>query len=375
MADAVKIGIGQRVFEYAKEECGGDIARLLATTVDSLPDSGVQMLVWLTTEPHDTNEDAWRGADRGQLLYDIYTNGINTTRGRATHAMAKLIANDATYIQRFDAALERLASEPQPSVASCMALALRTLAYHDAGRALSLFQRMDFSEERLLATRHVYGFIRENMEHRFVELRDVILRALRSAHPDVRQTGARLTCLAALHHAEARDLATEARRGDVHQRRGVAEVASANIGDATHRRWCEGALRCLFSDNDAEVRKIAASCFRYVPEDGLDAYGDLIEAFCASQAHEENPFPLIRALKNARSQLPGTVFLACESFLDRLAAGDTRSHIVGRSEVVELAFRIYQHHQNDEWASAALDLIDRVCLELDESEGFEDFDR
>ena len=375
LADPIKVGIAQRTFEYAEDECGGEIAALLATTSGTLPDVGVQMLVSLTTDRHDADEEAWRDAERGELLYDIYTNGINTTRGRVALAIGELFSKDESYIERFGAALDRLAREPKPSVASCVARALRVVAYHDAERGLSLFKSMDFSEEQLLATRPVYEFMHENIWHGLTELHAVILRALRSTHPEVRQPGGRLACLAALHHADADDLATEARQGDVHQRRGVAEVASANIGDATHRKWCEEALRCLFSDSDAEVRKIAASCFRYVPEDDLDAYGDLIEAFCASRAHEENPFPLLRALKNARSQLPGTVFLACESTLDRLVAQDARSHVDG-SQVVELAFRLYQHHQNDEWASRALDLIDRVCLELDgAAKGFEDFER
>ena len=279
----------------------------------------------------------------------------------------------------FATVLDELASEPRPSVASCVAMALRTVAYHDAERGLSLFLRMDFSEELLLATHHVYEFMRENIWHGFTDLEGAILRTLRSAHPDVRQAGARLACLAALHHDDARDLAVEARDGDNHQRLGVAQVASANIGDSAHREWCENALNILFTDSDSEVRKHAASCFRHIAEDRLDAYGDLIKAFCASRAYEEDSFPLLHALKNARSQLPGTVCLVCESFLDRLSsqARDIRQrrHADGYT-VVELAFRLYQHHQNDQWTSRALDLIDRVCLELDgATEGFDDFER
>ena len=88
-------------------------------------------------------------------------------------------------------------------------------------------------------------------------------------------------------------------------------------------------------------------------------------------------FSFIR--KNARSQLPGTVCCVCESFLDRLSSRarnvGERLHAHGYT-VVELVFRLYQHHQNDQWTSRALDLIDRVCLELDgATKGFEDFER
>ena len=45
--------------------------------------------------------------------------------------------------------------------------------------------------------------------------------------------------------------------------------------------------------------------------------------------------------------------------------------------VVKLIFRTYQQHQNDEWTSRALDLIDRLCLEGIASIGneFDEFER
>lgn len=383
LADSIKVEVAQWVFKCAREECGGEIADLLASASTALPERALQMLMWLATEPRDAAEEAWRqDAGDGQRYYGggIHFNGINTSRGRAVEAIGRLINMDASYIRRFGTSLDMLAGEPHPSVASCAAMTLRIVAYHDAERGLSLFRRMDFSEERLLATPHVYEFIRENIWHGFNELEGTILRALRSALPDVRQAGARLACLAALHHTEAGHSAAEARHGDSHQRRGVAQVASANIGNNTHREWCEDVLRSLFSDQDVEVRKLAASCFRHVPGDRLDAYSDLVEAFCASQTCEEYPHPLLRTLKNARSRLPGTVYLACKSLLDRMAsqARDVWQHpgAHGFAVVEQLVFRLYQHHQNDEWTPGALDLIDRVCLELGgAAEGFEDFER
>ena len=373
IADAIKIKIGWRAFECARSVCGGDIANLLASTSAPLPDDAVQMLVALATEAQDADEDAWRDLASSGQPYDsgeIHNSGISTMRGQTTLAIGRLIGNDASYIQRFDTALDELAADPSPAVASCAAMTIRTVAYHDAERGLSLFQRMDFSEERLLATRHVYGFMRENLWRRFANLEGVILQALRSAYAGVRQTGARLACHAALHHADAEYLADEARDGDSHQRRGVAKVASEKIGDSAHQDWCKKVLKRLFTDDDAEVRKISASCFRHVGEDRIHAYGDLIKAFCTSPAFAQDPFFLLHALKNARSRLPGTVCLVCESFLD-----NGRGYADGHA-VVELIFRLYQHHRNDEWTTRALDLIDRACLELDgAAKGFDDFDR
>ena len=45
--------------------------------------------------------------------------------------------------------------------------------------------------------------------------------------------------------------------------------------------------------------------------------------------------------------------------------------------VAKFIFRTYQQHQNDEWASRSLDLIDRICLAglPGAADEFEQFDR
>ena len=382
VADEVKVRLSLRAFECAKNECGRDIANLLGSATDALPKDAFDVLIALATERHDSEEEAWRlDSGNGQPYYggDIYINGINTTRGQAAEAMAELIEKDASYIERFQPALHELARERTPSVASCVARALRTVAYHSPVLGLELFLRMDFSEERLLGTHHVCEFIRENLHQSFSGLKNMTLRQLRSPHPDLRRAGARLVCLAAFTHDDALELAAAARLGDNQQRLGVADVAVANVADPICRQWCEGALKDLFGDSDVEIRRLAASCFRQIPEGRVGAYGDLIEAFCGSPAYVEDSFSLLNALKKAREQLPGVVCLACESFLNYLAA-EVRA-FPGRGTnsriVVELAFRVYQQHQNDEWTSRALDLIDRICLEEPDEAGerLESFER
>ena len=67
-------------------------------------------------------------------------------------------------------------------------------------------------------------------------------------------------------------------------------------------------------------------------------------------------------------------------FLDRFAdeARDVRtSRSADTYTVAKLIFRTYQQHQNDEWTSSSLDLIDRLCLEgfADTGDEFEQFER
>ena len=55
---------------------------------------------------------------------------------------------------------------------------------------MSLFQRMNLSEDRLLATDHVWQFIRANLRDSFSELKPVIERMLRSSEAEVGEAGA-----------------------------------------------------------------------------------------------------------------------------------------------------------------------------------------
>ena len=46
-----------------------------------------------------------------------------------------------------------------------------------------------------------------------------------------------------------------------YHRLGVAQVAAANIAEPESRAWSEMMLRVRFDDDDADVRREAASCF------------------------------------------------------------------------------------------------------------------
>ena len=371
-----KVVVCRRVFECARVECGHDIADLLAKASAPLSEDALDMLVWLATKAEDMeDEEQWnKDSGNGQFYFngDIDTNGINTTRGRAALAIGGLILKDGTYVPRLEAVLGELVRVRSASVASCVAYALRTVAYHDVALGIDLFLRMDFSEERLLGTRHVREFMHENLHHEFHRMKGLIVRMAGCPYPDVSRAGAGLGCMAALFNDDAEELAEESQHGNRHQRLGSADVASVNVGEPEYRQWCEDALRVFFVDDDLEIRKVAASCFRHIPDRDLATYEGLIEAFCNSPACEDNAFPLLDALKGARAALPGMTHLVCERLLDH-----AEGHGFEIWGVSELAFRLYQQHPNDEWTGPALDLIDRLCLEapVEAAHGLQDFER
>lgn len=369
IANELKLSVCRKAFAESREACGQTIADVLGASEDMLPDDAVDMLVWLATEHSDPDHEAWQtDAGGGRTYYngDIDMNGINTTRGRAAEAIRDLIWRDAVYLPRFRGALDRMVCDPSTCVRSCVAGTLRAVAYHDRSLALALFARMNRADDRLLATVHVYDLIRSLLREHFDELRPVIERMLRSGDPTVAQSGARLAGLAALHHQQAADLDREAATGSAPQRRGIAEVAAANVAVEDYRGWCEEHLNAFFNDEDKEVRKEAASCFRQLRDESLEQYEPLILAFTDSISYRDDSMSILYLLENSLRRLPGITCVVCEKFLERFSdeARDVRTTRMGDAHTVtQLVFRTYHQHQDDDWTTRALDLIDRLCLE------------
>lgn len=378
----LKLAACRKAYDDSRDKCGSAIADVLGKFEDALPDDAVAMLDWLATQHPDPDKEHWQimAGDKPYYGGDIHMNGINTTRGRAADAIRDLILVDSAYVQRFDATLRRMVEDPSTGVRSCVAGTLRAVASHDIPLALTLFGQLDVSDDRLLETTHVYHFIWGALRDHFENVRPLLERMLRSSEPSVAQAGSRLAAIGALHHADAAGLEAEAFAGSPQQRLGVAEVASANVASEECRPWCERRLASLFNDSDTDVRREAASCFRYLEGEPLERYANLISAFCDSTAYQEDSFSVLHVLENSLRRLPGITCLVCEKFLSRFSdeARDIRTRRMGDAQTVtRLIFRTYQQHEQDEWTSRSLDLIDRLCLESvgDVKQAFNEFDR
>jgi hypothetical protein len=247
-------------------------------------------------------------------------------------------------------------------------------------RAENFFEEIDFSEERLLGTHYFFHLIRLGLRDDFDRLRPFIERMLRSQYPEIAKSGACLASIAGLHHDRSSDLIDEALTGSAPQRLGIAEVASANIGPHEFRDWCGRTLEMLFYDTDVEVRREAASSFRYLDGESLTECDRLIESFCNSPAFADDSFSILHAFENSKSRVPGLTCLICEKFFDRFsseARNIQNARAADSPTVAKLVFKTYQQHQNDEWTTRALDLIDRMCIETlrDAKREIEEFER
>ena len=379
---ALKIEVCRKAFADARGESGRSIADVLGSITDPLPEDALQMLHWLMTEHDDPAAERWRGglpSDEQSHVDHITDSGLNSTRGGVAIAISRLIRHDPDYIGRFRPTLKQMVRDPSLAVLAWVAETLRLVAVHDPEYAMRLFGQLNIPDERLLATDHVRGFIRERLADHFTELRPFLEWMLRSCDPETREGAASLASLAHLHGEAAGDLVDEALSGDPHQRLGIAVVAATNIAIPDCRAWALQALPQLFNDEVSEVRHVTASCFQQLKDEPLDVYEDLIAAFCDSTAFRDESYSLLSLLEGSLSPLPGLTCRVCDKLLNQLRDG-TATTCAGRVDMHtlgKLVFRTYQQHQDDEWTSSALNLIDRLCLEgpVEAAQHFGEFER
>ena len=379
-----------KTYSESSDECAKEIADFLGSIKDPLPNDVVQMLNWLAIKhPDPEKEFGDKEVTGGRPYYGeaILNHGINTTRGRAAEAIRDLIRWDASYIDRFRTTIEKLVGDRSLSVRACAASVLLYITNHDWEFAFEQFSRLiepqgdQTDSDCLLANPYVDHFIYQGLRDHFGRFRDVIERMLRSEISEISEAGARLASLAVLYqYSESEELVEEAIRGNASQRRGVAQVASANIGNTDCRSWAEQKLLLFFNDSDNEVCQEVARCFQRLEGQSLESYEDLINKFCDSAACQENSFSLLHALDESSHRLPGITYNVCKKFLDRFSdeARDIRTRrALDVTYVPKLVFRTYHQHQDDEWAAQCLDLIDQMCLEriYGVGEGLDQYER
>ena len=379
IASELKLQVCRKALAEEFDYCGQSVADVLGGLESPVPAEAMEMLDRLATEHGDPSSEVWqeRTADGRRVFNgDIYWSGINSTRGQTALAVAKLISADESCLAPFRPTLDRMVEDESPSVVSCVFFTLRAVAQHEPGLALRLLGRTKLSEDRLLATRHARHLVHSALYRNFADVRPFLKRMIGSTEPEVRQAGACLLGVASLRHEGAKALVARCLEDSAAHRLGVCEVAAANVTAPEYRSWCERTLSELFDDDDADVRKEAATCFRHTASEPLDEYADLVEAFCGSKAYRDDSFWLLHLLENSRRRLPGVTVMACERFFDRFD-GPEANRTRGLHTVVKLIFRTYQQHQQECWGLRSLALIDRLCLEgvYEVGEELDHFDR
>ena len=384
----LKLDVCRKAYSDVREHCAMSIVGLLGSLDERLPDDAVEILIWMAAEGTgvgviDVGDDTSmpRGIDR------LFTVGLNTTRGHTAIAMGDLIRRDAAYVDRFRNVVVQLVKDGSIAVRACVAYTLSAVAIHERDFAFEQFCELlepcssTGNEDRLLATEWVERFVSNGLSDYFDRLEGIVVRMLRSVLPETRSAGARLASLAVLYeHENAVTLVNEALNGDPSQRIGVAQVAARNIGQEECKEWAEKHLLGFFNDPDTGIRQEAASCFHGLHSQPLDQFIELINGFCESAAFQENPSYLISVLEKTSHRLPDITYVVCEKLL-RISHNAQNHRMAHRSVNVyiltKVVLKTYHQHQDDDWGSKCLDLIDLMYQERirDISRGMEDYER
>ena len=332
-----------------------------------VPAEALDIVTWYATEDPDPQQEKWRTpVSSGKGYYyrgDILNAAINTNRGRAALAMAKLIEHDHNKITYFQPALEKMVQDPSIAVRSCVAETLFAVLRHDRNLAVELFRQLCDTEDALLHTRFIEQFLHFARQTHYQELSQILGRMVASQLPDVATAGARQACLAALDLPEAAELAEFCMSGSEAQRIGAAQVMAANVKTAAFRSFCEDALIRLFNDTSEEIRAEAAQCFSRFEGTQLGEHANLVTQFVSSKAFQQKHYPLLNALEKTTAKLPEVTLTACERFIDFAgpASFDIRTGTSLSADIVtKLTLRIYQQSTENTIRARSLNLIDRL---------------
>lgn len=357
----------QRCHQLPQRPCGRSIAWLFQKLAD-LPwtVSTWDILLYYALNDPAPEQELWRTqTPSGNVYYggDILKAGINSTRGSAVSAIARLIFADKNRAAYFQLPLQQIVRDRSIAVRCCAAEALTAmLLNYDRELAVSLFLELCKTEDALLGTDTVEHFLYYALPTHFQKLAPILERAITSDLPDVVKVGARQACLSSLSREEARSLTQRCLAGTQSHRIAAAEVYVANLQSAYLRQFCESGLIQLFNDPDEKVRDRAAKCFFRFEGEQLGEYVNLVEAFVASPAFESDCHDLIYAFEKTTAKLPDVTCLVCEKFIDSYGSvADIRTRSAAKAdEVSELLIRVYSQSQSQALQSRCLDLVDRL---------------
>ncbi|MEG4917439.1 hypothetical protein [Microcoleus sp. B7-D4] len=346
--------------------CGRWISWLIGKLAD-LPwsEDAFDIVTWYALNDPNPEQESWRTeTSSGQVYYggDIQNAGINSTRGSAVSAIAKLIWADKNRASYFRQPLEQIVQDSSIAVRACAAEALTAMLNYDRDLAVSLFQQLCDTEDVLLGTENIEYFLRSALQTHFELLVSIIERMITSELPAVIKVGTRQACLASLNIEDARLLAERCLSGTETHRMAAAEIFVANFRQGLFREFCENALIKLFHDSSEQVRSQASSCFLHFEGEELGDYISLVEAFVDSPAFSTDDNNLIDALEKTTAKLSDAVtYRVCDRFLERLRSDDSdvrqRAGIKAK-EVSKLLLKLYSQSKDKELQLHCLDLID-----------------
>jgi len=334
---------------------------------EAIPDEMLAIVGWCATESDDPKSNELTIHTQGEgddAAHDLITTAINSVRGAAADAVGALLFDDVKRLECFSPYLERMVRDRTAVVRCTTSHALLALYNIDEARAVRLFLVLtDCEDDSLLETHYVERFMYyANIRH-FNEVRPVLRRMLDSDRDGVRESGARLACLAQFATADAKDLVDECVSGDDAKRKGAAKVAACNLFRPECIAFAHATLPIFFNDEVKEVRDEAATCFREAEGRDFESAGPVIRAFLKSRAFNENMDDLLWPLKSSTADVAEEILMACETVVAHAEVTPfdaANRFFVHMGSVAELVLRAYRISDDNAVRNRCLDIVDRL---------------
>jgi hypothetical protein len=228
-----------------------------------IPDDIIGLLLDRALHSADPSEETWsREAAGGPGGYEgnPLAQGINTTRGQTVEILGDILVYDADGRRTalVVPVLDQLADDPSVAVRACTADLIAACLRHARVEAVTAFQRLIQTDDRLLTTRRVERLIVYigNGDATIVE--PVIQRMINSTDTVVRQAGGRLAAFAGLELGSTDLFATALASTDASVRKGAAQVCAGRLPHTINVAAAGEATQGFINDADNEVREAAA---------------------------------------------------------------------------------------------------------------------
>lgn len=302
---------------------GVDIARAIETQAnENVPEDVVAMLLRVARDDPSPESDDGSG--------DPITQAINSGRGAAAVAIARLLFADRNRWSDLKPAVKKLVEDPVLAIRSVAVECLSAVLDSEREDALLLFENLVEGADSILGTHYVERFIHYSVFRDYLRVRPILHSMLASPSTAAVEVAAHQVVIAALWGDTEEALEDEhlvlAPGGEA--RVGAADIYAANVADPTVGPKCEVRLREMFDDDSDAVRRAAADCWGSLTPDQVASRGEFIHTFARSQAFADSGAGhLIHQLEKAEVPLPIEVCvlaeLAVEEYGDKATSFQT----------------------------------------------------
>ena len=353
---AVDIDVLAEVCEHARDIYGDAVGRSVCSAIARAGAANLRLVALLCACSRDLDPDH-ELARTGEYFFggDLYTAGLNSTRGKAALAAASILFSGTDHVDALRPAVEALVDDDVLAVRVCAAEAVVALLNHVPQQALDLAERLfdapiDVLDARTSERLLTFAILQD--PERFAP---VFADAL-AGPGGVAMRAGRIWAIARWRGCLPSDVVDDVRALPTAARRGAAGAFADNVADSLDD------LPLVFNDDDPEVRDQAGRAMWYLDEvsaDGLDA---LIDVFVSSAAFPQQMEQFIHTLERMSSTLPANTITVCQRAIN-IAGADlgnvaTAGALVSRN-LVTVLLRLYRQGDKD-LRTCCLDLIDQL---------------